>query len=113
MQTAAVQAAAERLGRTLECTRSLFYKRLAFGLFVAYFYFNLVHLSLLGLCFVLEYATSIDFIMYQITIVNATFGSALIAVAMYHIGFLVVTFIIVILVYELEYTRYYTKYLYV
>ena len=64
-------AATDRLVSTLDCVRSLYYKRLLFALFVAYFYFNLVYLLLLALCFVLEYATSIDFIMYQITIVNS------------------------------------------
>ena len=105
-------AAPDRLMRTLECVRSLYFKRLFFGLFVAYFYFNLVYLLLLTLCFLLEYATSIDFIMYQITLVNATYGSVLKTVAMYHIGFLLVTFIVVILLFEIEYTRYFTKYWY-
>ena len=105
-------APTDRLMRTLECIRSLYFYRLLFGLFVAYFYFNLVYLLLLALCFLLEYATSIDFIMYQITIVNATYGSALKAVAMYHIGFLLVSFIVLILFFEIEYTRYFTKYWY-
>ncbi len=105
-------AAPDRLMRTLECVRSLYFKRLFFGLFVAYFYFNLVYLLLLTLCFLLEYATSIDFIMYQITLVNATYGSVFKTVAMYHIGFLLVAFIVVILLFEIEYTRYFTKYWY-
>jgi|LauGreSBDMM110SN_4_FD.fasta_scaffold07438_1 hypothetical protein len=108
-----VAATTDRLVSTLDCVRSLYYKRLFFALFVAYFYFNLVYLLLLALCFVLEYATSIDFIMYQITIVNSTPGSAFKALAMYHIGFLVVAFILVIFLFEIEYTRYFTKYWYV
>ena len=105
--------AAEKLVRTLDCVRSLYFKRLFFALFVAYFYFNLVYLSLLALCFLLEYATSIDFIMYQITIVNASPNSALKAAAMYQIGFLVVTFVLLILLFEIEYTRYFTKFWYI